>query len=348
MEKFIHQATVAFIFCLINTNLFSQTCAGSPPTVVSLDITGYMAAGAFGNSGNTMNLICGLPASGNIVGIEWTNYAYNTLGDTWCNEVFIDIDTNVVIYMITGGSFPGPCGPESGGSPLALQNAGLNFNASPSGCIAVQPYLSYTTPPVGALFTSGIITLTACPMGIPLPIQISRFDVRVDGDYNVVEWETMLEVNNEAQIVERSANGIDDWKEIGRIIGTGNSHKKNIYSLVDHKPLVLGYYRIKSVDFDGQIEYSTIADVLRKDLLGNKISAIYNYSDHLSLEFITSNEDGIEIYISDITGKTVWMGQFETNAGLNYYDIDLSNTNMGMYFITITKIGFKETRSFVR
>jgi hypothetical protein len=103
-----------------------------------------------------------------------------------------------------------------GRSP-GITNTGLNFNASPAGCVAIQPYLSYTTPPVGAQFTSGIITLTACPMGIALPINLHRFEVKKAGLQNLIEWETASEVNNKYQIIERSPNGIDSWKEIGRI-----------------------------------------------------------------------------------------------------------------------------------
>lgn len=339
--------SILFVFP-INTSIYSQTCAGSPPTVVSFDITGYMAAGAFGNSGNTMNLICGLPPSGNIVGIQWSNYAYNTLGDTWCNEVFVDIDTNVVIYMITGGSFPGPCGPESGGSPLALQNAGLNFNASPAGCVAIQPYLSYTTPPVGAQFTSGIITLTACPMGIALPINLHRFEVKKAGLQNLIEWETASEVNNKYQIIERSPNGIDSWKEIGRIESKNNGQKENVYRVMDEMPLMLGYYRLKSEDYDGRTEYSVILDMLRKDLFGDKIQAIIVNEQKLSLEFITNNEMGIDCTIFDITGKAVDEINFSTIPGMNYFEIDINNLNSGVYFISIMNHRFKETRRFVR
>ncbi|MBK8701773.1 MAG: T9SS type A sorting domain-containing protein [Saprospiraceae bacterium] len=348
MGKHIYKIIPVLFFWLINTNIFSQTCAGSPPTVLSFDVTGYMAAGAFGNSGNTMNLICGLPPGGNIVGLQWSNYTYNTIGDTWCNEVFLDIDTNVYIYMISGGSFPGPCGPHAGGSPLALQNAGINFSANPSGCVAVQPFLSYTTAPVGAQITGGIITLTACPLGVPLPIQISRFEVSKKGPDNVVEWETLSEVNNETQIVERSANGIEDWNEIGRLRGAGTTQEQNIYRMVDHHPLALGYYRLKSVDYDGHFEYSTIVDVLRKDLFGDKINGVQIYADNLSLEFITNNEDGVQITISDVTGKIVMSGQYATKEGLNYYDIDLYGAGAGMYYITVINHRYKETKSFVR
>ncbi|MBS9524170.1 hypothetical protein KI659_09110 [Litoribacter alkaliphilus] len=76
---------------------------------------------------------------------------------------------------------------------------------------------------------------------------------------NSVNWSTLKEWENSHFEIERSIDGVKDYKKIGRVEGMGWSDDLTEYSFCDEDlPLRGGrvYYRIKQVDFDGTFDYS--------------------------------------------------------------------------------------------
>ncbi|MBT0810031.1 hypothetical protein KIH41_01900 [Litoribacter ruber] len=76
---------------------------------------------------------------------------------------------------------------------------------------------------------------------------------------NTVNWSTLKEWENSHFEIERSIDGVKDYKKIGRVEGMGWSDDLTVYSFCDEDlPLRGGrvYYRIKQVDFEGTFDYS--------------------------------------------------------------------------------------------
>ncbi|WP_177199953.1 T9SS type A sorting domain-containing protein [Flexibacter flexilis] len=96
----------------------------------------------------------------------------------------------------------------------------------------------------------------------PLPIQLLSFDAQAQNSGEVlVKWITASELNNQAFVVERAADG-RNFEAIGTIQGAGNSRETRNYSFLDQKALQAGaYYRLKQIDFDGAFTYSSIVKV---------------------------------------------------------------------------------------
>jgi hypothetical protein len=86
----------------------------------------------------------------------------------------------------------------------------------------------------------------------PLPVEIIYFDGTVAPSFNKIIWSTASEHNSDYFQIERSIDGIE-WKTIGTKSASGNSNTKIDYSHIDSfDDLVIHYYRLKQVDYDGQ------------------------------------------------------------------------------------------------
>jgi hypothetical protein len=86
----------------------------------------------------------------------------------------------------------------------------------------------------------------------PLPVEIIYFDGTVTPSFNKIIWSTASEHNSDYFQIERSIDGIE-WKTIGTKSASGNSNTKIDYSYIDSfDDLVIHYYRLKQVDYDGQ------------------------------------------------------------------------------------------------
>lgn len=80
----------------------------------------------------------------------------------------------------------------------------------------------------------------------------------MDNQHVKLNWQTASEINNDFFTIERSSNG-NNWQEVNKIKGVGNSSSRLSYSEIDYNPYNgLSFYRLKQTDFDGQFEYSKI------------------------------------------------------------------------------------------
>ncbi len=105
-------------------------------------------------------------------------------------------------------------------------------------------------------------------------------------NHNFITWKTAFETENAYFIVMRSQD-TENWTEMVRLNGAGNSEETLMYSLEDTEPEpTINYYKIIQVDFDGEsasygpisIDNTIDPRVLLKtvDLLGREIDASYS------------------------------------------------------------------------
>jgi len=94
-----------------------------------------------------------------------------------------------------------------------------------------------------------------------LPVEWYETSVSFDSQSRkvAVNWSTIKEWENSHFEVERSINGIQNWKKIGEVAGMGWSDELTEYCFEDEDlPLRGGrvYYRIRQVDFNGKFDFS--------------------------------------------------------------------------------------------
>lgn len=128
-----------------------------------------------------------------------------------------------------------------------------------------------------------------------LPIELLSFDVESNDSYNLIEWATASELNNDYFILERSNDGYN-WEDINRESGAGNSSQVMKYQYKDYsRKDDVNYYRLTQVDFNGLREVFRIIGVNNKtkekevikiiNLMGQEVDeykkgfVIYYYSD---------------------------------------------------------------------
>jgi Secretion system C-terminal sorting domain len=96
----------------------------------------------------------------------------------------------------------------------------------------------------------------------PLPVELTSFNAKCEGDAVKLLWETASETNNNYFEIERSADATQ-FIAIGKVYSlNGNSPQPQAYEFLDTAPLsVPAYYRLKQVDTDGRTSYSAIVRV---------------------------------------------------------------------------------------
>ncbi len=109
---------------------------------------------------------------------------------------------------------------------------------------------------VGSVQRDVQVNMVPCPCLFPLPVQITRFEGRRMGSYNLLQWTTASEKNNEQFIVQRSADG-EHFQAVGKVEGAGTSTQTVDYLFRDY---LTGnddmYYRLEQVDYDGKSSFS--------------------------------------------------------------------------------------------
>ena len=89
---------------------------------------------------------------------------------------------------------------------------------------------------------------------VPLPVELLYFNITSKNGVTL-SWATASEINNDYFVIERSEDG-NNFYEIGRVAGNGNSSEEISYEFTDKFVLApIEYYRLKQVDFNGQFEH---------------------------------------------------------------------------------------------
>ncbi len=167
-----------------------------------------------------------------------------------------------------------------------------------------------------------------------LPVKWADFKVRSLKEGNQLDWATYTEVNNERFDIEKSVEGMNDFRKIGSIDGVGNSTRISRYEFLDREISTgTSYYRIKQVDFDEKFEYSEI--VLVKNEIETEISIYPNPADGF---IIVNSVSGIDIdqqfQVYDAMGRLM---NLETSKENDYaVRLNTSSLESGIYFIKLS------------
>lgn len=169
-------------------------------------------------------------------------------------------------------------------------------------------------------------------LSAPLPLKFTLFKL---GEYQqkvIIKWETQNEDANQHFIIEHSKDGIN-FNGIGNIAGK-NGSVKNLYEFT-HKPALneTQYYRIKSINAQGNSEYSSTASInLRTEILPVQIKFI---QPEIIIYFNkeVSGTAFINIYTAD--GKRVHTTQYKVN-GKDILRMKTNNLPAGSYAAKIT------------
>ncbi|MEX0635826.1 MAG: T9SS type A sorting domain-containing protein, partial [Ferruginibacter sp.] len=110
------------------------------------------------------------------------------------------------------------------------------------------------------------------------------------------------------------------------------------------------YYRLKSTDIDGKINYSTTVAIMNKTKGFEIVSMIPNPVETKAILSISSAVKAtMEIVVTDLAGKQLSKQRVVLIAGSNQVPLNLSNLAAGTYQVTgVTDEGERKSIRFVK
>lgn len=163
----------------------------------------------------------------------------------------------------------------------------------------------------------------------PAPANLQSFVASRQGAGALLQWKTLVEVNTQKFVVEKSFNATD-FTAVGEVPASGNSNTVNTYQLTDNNLYKgINYYRLRIVRADGSYQYSPVVLLDASD--NELLITIYPNPASAVLNVLTSSSC-TRIDIADILGRTL---RSVPAAGYKQ-TISLNGIVPGTYFLTIT------------
>jgi hypothetical protein len=234
------------------------------------------------------------------------------------------LNTNLVLEVYTASGMPG-----DNGIHTTACNSGNQISVSVSDLAAGTYYFRvYNT-------SYGPASFTISASGSALPVELDYFNGRTEKEGNVLQWTTQTEKNVARHAVERSEEGVS-WSETGSLEGQNNTQTTQHYRFVDPTPPPSAYYRVRSVDYDGQFSLSHVILLTRKDEQSGILSVYPSpASDQVTVSFGAERESGVSLHLTDVTGRVLLTKQVDAETGMNRTDLSVNGLPAGLYFITL-------------
>lgn len=170
--------------------------------------------------------------------------------------------------------------------------------------------------------------------GTALPVTLINFIAEFTESSAILSWQTSSEINNDFFVVQRRQD--DLWESLGEIRGNGTTNQVNYYQYEDVTVDMnkQAYYRLKQVDYDGQIEFSDVVSLEPITLKGHDYS-ILRLDNRIDIIFNDDHFERTQILVLNPEGKIIQSDKFETLIKGQVHYIDLSNLTSNWYFIGI-------------
>lgn len=176
----------------------------------------------------------------------------------------------------------------------------------------------------------------------PLPVELISFTGQKKETTVVLDWLTAIELNNDKFIIERSVD-FSNWEAIGEEKGVGNAKTINKYSFIDYAPLATTvYYRLRQVDIDGTVAYSSAVIIQSGGVQALTISP-NPFEEELTIQ--TGADGRMQIKLYDVMGRLLYEADFQNNAGQQHIHPDLPS---GTYIIIVQTEAFIEQRKLIK
>jgi hypothetical protein len=185
------------------------------------------------------------------------------------------------------------------------------------------------------------------------PVKLSTFSAHLQGDDVVLEWTTATENNNYGFEIQRSKEDTLSFIKIGFVKGNNTTITPKHYHFIDQN-LRSGnyYYRLKQIDYNGDFEFSIIAQVSNNtpkefQLYQNSPNP-FNSTTEISYSLPQSCHVELRIYnlnsqcVHQIVNKSQESGFY--NITWDGTDLNGIKVASGIYFYQIKALNFSKFR----
>jgi hypothetical protein len=167
----------------------------------------------------------------------------------------------------------------------------------------------------------------------PLPVIFKDFTVNVTDNGNLLRWNIATQVNVARYEVEYSTDAFD-YKKVATLPPQPGSANLSYSYLHTIQNLVDGYYRIKIIDLDGVISYSSIATVKAKQVV-TKFTAYPNPTTGLFKLGIPQGANGLyNLQVFNNAGQLVVQKKMPL-TGTREVTVDISAFAAGTYQVML-------------
>lgn len=165
--------------------------------------------------------------------------------------------------------------------------------------------------------------------GIPLPLKILSFVGQAENCDANLEWTTAQEQNLELFEVQYSSDAVN-FNTIGKIT-PHNGFDKNSYEFTYPQPSEVGYYRIKILELNGSVSFTTMLNI--RTSCSTSISMSPNPVQHTL--FVNGVIAGDQVTIVNLLGQHSSYRMDSATTG----KIDFSHFTNGLYKVSIWRNG---------
>lgn len=185
-------------------------------------------------------------------------------------------------------------------------------------------------------FSSFVYLSSTRPINQVLPVNLTDFTAKTQGNNVLLNWTTASESNNKGFDVERSSDAVT-WSSLGFVASkaiNGNSATTLTYDYTDISPLDdRSYYRLKQTDIDDNFKYSKVIAVdlnqssavmvlpnpvhntlMIKGLIGRSTVSVFDLNGRLVKTVQTNQDVLVKIDVSQLQGG-MYLVQTEDAAG---------------------------------
>lgn len=202
------------------------------------------------------------------------------------------------------------------------------------------------TPTNNGIFGGGVddghahIVFEVIPLRFPRQLEVDWLHFAAEAVESQVrlDWSTAREVNHDFFVVERSAD-VQAVETLGeQIPGTGSPDQGATYQAWDASPMLgTNYYRIKAIDRDGQISYSSWKSLWFEAAASLKLLAFPNPTQgNLNIHIESMHMQSVALQLTDLNGRQLWSQNIDQAMGSIELNIQMGNFAEGMYILDLT------------
>ncbi len=179
------------------------------------------------------------------------------------------------------------------------------------------------------------------PPSSPLPLELVYFSGKKLERANLLEWQTANEDQVQWHQLERSSDGIA-WAQIAQLPATGLLGGTQRYQYEDRLPPPSSYYRLRSIDFDGQTSLSPVIHLARPEGPAGLLSVFPMPTTRVAnVEFEMRGGMPLKWLLTDLTGRGLRSGTATSKPGPNLMEINLTGLPDGMYFLQLQSANWR-------
>ena len=170
-----------------------------------------------------------------------------------------------------------------------------------------------------------------------VPVELSSFTAKANGNSVVLNWSTATETNNQGFEVQRKSG--NEFNTIGFIQGKGTTTEPHQYTYTDNNLDIGTYeYRLKQVDFDGSFHYSELAkaEVLSVSAFQIKQNYPNPFNPSTKIRFAVPENKFVNLSVYNLLGENVAELVHEVkDAGEYEVNFNAANLPSGIYIAKI-------------